>query len=159
MINLLPWREQLLLRKKRVALSWIAFGYLLLLIMGSIFFSKAYDEKNEGIDSLQHLHHEVNQLQLHAKGVFEKETTQKQLVAINLIVWKRYWFIEKIIRFMVQMPDAVMLARIYCVKEICDIELNAKNPNIMGLFSGDQIQEIKPGDCLLCYQAKAIVKL
>lgn len=160
MINLLPWREQLFFKRKILALSLIAIGYLLLFVVSGIFFFKTYDKRNEWISSIQQLHQEAKQLQLHSKDTFDKEITQKQLLTMRAVVWKRYEFIKKTIQLMIRVPYSVVLSKIDCMKGSCAMELNAKTLQIANLlFSNDQVQDVKQGICPLCYQVEVTSQL
>lgn len=160
MINLLPWRERLVLKNQIIALSVIITALLLLFTPSGILLSKTYHQKMEDEFSVQRLQHEVNQLRLHAKKNIEKEVSQKQLIKMSAIVWKRYYFIEKSIHLIMRIPDAIRLAKLYCVKETCQMELHVENPSIFrALFSAYKVQDVKQGDCLLCYQVEVTVPL
>lgn len=159
-INLLPWREWLFLKRKIFALSMVIIGYLLLFTVSGILFSNTYDKKNEEMYSVRQLQQEVDQLHLHSKKIFEKEVTQKQLLAMSAVVWKRYYFIEKTIQLIIRIPNAIRLIKLYCVKETCHMELHIENPvGFRSIFSNYKVQDVKQESCALCYQAEVTAPL
>lgn len=160
MINLSPWRERALFGKKRLALSLVIMGYLLLFFVGGVFLLKLHDQKNELMHSLHLLNHEVNQFRLNTKGLLKRDASQKQVVQMRLLVGKRAQFIEKIIQLMMRLPNSVVLTQIYCAKGFCELTLAAKKVDFFAsLFSNYQVQTVKQGLCPLCYQAKILDKL
>ena len=160
MINLLPWRENLLIRKKRQAISLIIMGYLLLFSVAGIVFFTAIHKEEALRQTVVRLTQVVNQTHINAKGLLEQEASAQQIAAARAIVWQRYRTIEKIIQLIVQVPSSVILNKLHCMQGSCDLELGINSPTIATkLFSAYQVHDIKPGDCSLCYQVTVTAKL
>lgn len=160
MINLLPWRENLLIRKKRRAITLVIMSYLVCFSVAGIVFFTAIHKEDKLRQTLVQLTQAANQAHINAQGLLEQQTLSQHDAAARAMVWQRYRMIEKIIQLIMHIPDAVILNKLHCMPTSCDLELGINNPTLAKtLFASYQVHDIKPGDCSLCYQVTVTAAL
>lgn len=151
MINLQRFREHQARRYKCLALSIVCACYMLIGVPVWMYLPRMQAQR----DRLSAI-----ALKIKPNQQDTGKTTRSMVMAIHKLVWAKRHDILMLIRELIAIPADVALISVTCQEQVCEFKVGSNRiQQLMRVFAGNRLRDLKQGGCPLCYRAKIDVKL